>query len=301
MGTDLFVLDDPARPGGETVVKAEVVVVTGASSGIGLATSIAYARRHAHLVLVARDPTRLAVAGRACTDAGAASVDVVAADVLDEVALDEAFRNAVARYGRVDVVVHSAMVMAYGTIEELPLDVIDHVVETATHGTVRVARAALRVFRMQARGTLVIVTSLLASVPVPGIGSYITGKWAQSGLARVLRLETADAPDILIITVAPGAVDTPIYRNAANFVGRVGKPPPPVYRAETVATAILRAVDERRQRVSVGVTNLLIIAGFRWVTPLYERLVGPLYRRFALGRAETPPTTGNVWPPSARS
>ncbi len=272
----------------------EVVIVTGASSGIGRSTAIAYAGRGADLVLVARGHERLADAATACRAAGAASVTAVAADVLDDVAIDAAFTDAVARFGRVDVVVHAAMVMAYGTIEALSLAVIDRVADTATHGTVRVARAALRVFRAQGRGSLVIVTSLLASVPVPGIGAYITGKWAQNGLARVLQLETADVPGIVVTTVSPGAVDTPIYRRAANVQGHAGKPPPPVYRPETVAETIVGAVDHRRRRVTVGWANQFVVAGFRFAAPVYVRLVGPLYRRFALQRDTIPMTDGSV-------
>ena len=242
------------------------------------------------MVLLARGDQLLADAADACRRAGAASVATAVADVLDEEAVDRAIDDAARRLGRLDVVVHSAAVMAYGTIEELPLDVLDRVIDTATHGTVRVSRAAMRTFRRQGRGSLVIVTSLLGSVPVPGIGAYVTGKWAQIGLARVLQLETADAPGITVTTVAPGAVDTPIYRRAATVVGHHGAPPPPVDRAERVADTILRAVDHRRSRVSVGRLNMFIVFGFRFATPLYRRLVGPLYRRFA----SMPPPSPNL-------
>jgi NAD(P)-dependent dehydrogenase (short-subunit alcohol dehydrogenase family) len=275
-------------------MSSQVVVITGGSSGIGLATAMCYAARGADLVLVARGQTLLAEAATACRDNGARSVRPVVADVRDESAIEAMMTSAVAEFGRVDVVVHAAMVMAYGTIEELSLEIVDRVVDTATHGTVRVARAALRVFRAQQCGSLVIVTSLLASVAVPGIGSYVTGKWAQLGLARVLKLETADAPDIIVTTVSPGAVDTPIYRRAASVVGHHGKPPAPVDRADKVARGIVRAVDHRRTRVSVGLTNHVVVFGFRFTNRLYERLVGPLYQHFALDSASIAATDGNV-------
>lgn len=273
--------------------------MTGASSGIGRATAEAFGARGAHVVLIARGPELLAEAAASTLAAGAASAEVVVADVLDGEAIDRAFEGTVAGHGRVDVVVHSAMVMAYGTIEELRLEVVDRVIDTATHGTVRVARAALRQFRAQERGSLVIVTSMLGTVAVPGIGAYVTGKWAQVGLGRILRLETADAPDIFVTTVAPGAVDTPIYRRAATVEGHHGKPPPPVDRPEKVAAAIVKASERGSRRVSVGSLNALVIFGFRFATPLYERLVSPLYRRFALERGTVEPTDGNVFAPSS--
>lgn len=275
----------PARP---------VVLVTGASSGIGRATALAYAARGADLVLLARGPDLLASAAADCLAAGARSATAVPADVLDDDAVRAATTDAVDRFGRLDVVVHAAMVMAYGTIQELPLEVIDRVTDTATRGTVRVVRAALDVFEAQGHGSLVIVTSLLATVPVPGIGAYVTGKWAQLGLARVLQLEVAGMEGVSVSTVSPGAVDTPIYRRAATVEGHHGNPPPPVDQPEKVAAAVLRAADAGRKRVSVGLANQLVVFGFRFVTPLFDRLVGPLYARFALGDTPVAPTDGNV-------
>ena len=281
-------------------VSNEVVVITGASSGIGRATALAYARRGADLVLIARGRELLDLTTQECVDAGAASATASVGDVLDERAMNDAISDTVTRLGRVDVVVHAAMVMAYGSIENLPLAVVDRVIDTATHGTVRVARAALGAFRSQSHGSLVIVTSLLGSVAVPGIGAYVTGKWAQVGLARVLQLETRDAPGVRVHTVSPGAVDTPIYRRAATVVGHRGAPPRPVDSPEKVAATIVSAVGGRRLRRSVGPLNLLVVFGFRCVTPVYSRLVGPLYRRFALTRESVAPTNGNVFGGSAQ-
>lgn len=276
----------------------QAVVVTGASSGIGRATAVAYAARGADVTLVARSRELLDDVAEQCRRAGASSATVAVADVLDAEAMDQVMADARDRVGHLDVVVHAAMVMAYGRIENLPLEVLDRVMDTATHGTARVARSALAVFRQQGRGSLVIVTSLLGSVAVPGIGAYVTGKWAQVGLARTLQLETRDAPGIVISTVAPGGVNTPIYWRAANVEGPVGAPPPPVYAPERVAEAVLRAADQRRKRMSVGFLNQLVVAGFRFVTPVYDVLVGPLYEKLAHGDDLVAPTDGNVFVPS---
>ena len=270
------------------------MIVTGASSGIGLATAQAYASRHAHLVLVARGEELLGEAAEACCALGAATATPMPCDVRDGVAVGEVVARTMADHGRIDVVVHAAMVMAYGSIEELPVEIFTAVVDIAVHGTANVARAALPVFRAQQHGTLVIVSSLLASIAVPGMGAYVTGKWGQLGLARILRLETRDAPGVRVVTVAPGSVDTPVFRRAANIEGRPGKAPPPVVPPERVAAAILSAATSGRQRRSVGKANLIAVVGFRCMTPVYDRLVGPLYRRFAHGRGTIARTSGNV-------
>lgn len=215
-------------------------------------------------------------------------------DVTDADAVDHLWSTTLGRHGRVDVVVHSAAVMAYGAIEELPRELLTTVIDTSTHGTAHVARACLPTFRDQQGGTLVVVTSLLSSVTVPGIGAYVTGKWGQDGLVRVLQHETRDAPGVRVCTVAPGAVDTPIYRRAANLTGFLGTPPPPVDRPEKVARAIVQVTRRPRKRVQVGLANQVIIAGYRLVPFMYDRLVGPLYQRFAKSDEPVEATAGNV-------
>lgn len=160
-------------------------VIVGASSGIGRATARLLAGDGARLVLVARDRERLEAVADECRRAGAVEVVVHSADVARADAVEAVLADAVARFGRLDLVVQSAAVMAYGRIEDLPVEVFDTVVDVTVKGTANLARATLPRLRAQdGDGTLVIVTSLLASVPVPTIGAYITAKWGQAGLAR---------------------------------------------------------------------------------------------------------------------
>ncbi len=206
--------------------------------------------------------------------------------------------DVVAAHGRIDVVVHSPAVMAYGTLERLPADVFTRVVDTSVHGTANVIRTVVPQFRQQPNGgTFIVVTSLLASIPVPQMGAYIVGKWAQLALARVLQLETRGAPRVHVCVVAPGAVDTPIYRRAANFVGRCGRPPSPIASAEDVARAVARRADRPRSSTSVGWANHVIVLGFRVLPWAFNALVTPLFDHFAMSRDAVPATTGNVFDP----
>ena len=280
----------PSHPG-----SPETVLITGASSGIGRATAIELAGRGARLVLVARGRDSLEEAAAEAREAGAAAVVVCPADVTDEDAVRAAVDAAVAEFGRLDAVVHAAQVMAYGSIEELPREIYETVVEVAVHGTANLARVVLPVFRRQGAGHLVVVNSLLGSIAAPLMGSYVTAKWGQLGLVRVLQQETRDEPGISVSAVQPGGVDTPIYFQAASWTGSTGRPPPPVYSAQRVARVVLSTLDRPRRVVQAGIFNPLIKTAFTLLPGVYDYLVGPLLQRMAIANDNVPPTEGNVF------
>ena len=273
----------------------ETVLITGASSGIGRASVLELAARGARLVLVARGKEALDDTAAEARAAGAAEVLVHPADVTDEDAIRAAVEAAVHRFGRLDSVVHAAQVMAYGTIEEVPREVFETVVETAVHGTAVLARVVLPVFREQGGGHLLVVNSLLGQVATPLMGSYVAAKWGQLGLVRVLQQETRDAPGVEVSILQPGGVDTPIYSQAASWAGSTGRPPPPVYSAQRLGRRVVALLDRPRRQVQAGVFNPLITAGFRLVPAVYDFLVGPLLQRLAIAGDDVPPTEGNVF------
>jgi NAD(P)-dependent dehydrogenase (short-subunit alcohol dehydrogenase family) len=203
--------------------------------------------------------------------------------------------DAVERWGRLDAVVHSAQVMAYGRIEELPAAVYETVVDTALHGTANLARAVVPLFRRQERGSLVVVSSLLASVTTPWLGAYIAAKWGQMGLIRVLQQENRDVPGIAISAVSPGGVDTPIYYKGASYLGSTGRPPPPVYTPQRVARTIVATLDRPERQVHAGFANPLVVAGFRLLPAVYDALVGPLMKVAGIARDQVAPRVGNVF------
>jgi len=277
--------------------RGDVVLVLGASSGIGRASAVEFARRGASLVLFSRSPSTLAEAATECREAGARAVEVCPGDVLDPAAVQAAVDRATGTFGRLDVVVHSATVMAYGRIEDVPADVFERVVDTAVQGTFHVFRAVLPVLRAQQRGHVVVVSSLLASIAAPTMGAYVTAKWGQLGLIRTLQQELRELPDVHLSAVAPGGTTTPIYGQAATVLGHTGHPPPPVYTPERVARAVVDRVANPRRLKQSGIANPVIIAGFRLFPPVFDALVGPLLRVFGMARDDVPPTTGNVFAP----
>ncbi|RBY78908.1 short-chain dehydrogenase [Geodermatophilus sp. TF02-6] len=272
-----------------------VVLVTGASSGIGRATVHAFAARGARLVLLARGRAALEETAAEARQRGAAEVLVCPADVTDAAAVQRVVDSAVERFGRLDAVAHAAQTMAYGRVEDVPREVFEAVVDTALHGTANVARTVLPVFRRQDAGHLVVISSLLASVTAPLMGSYVAAKWGQLGLVRTLQQEVRDTPGVHVSAVAPGGVSTPIYYQGATWAGSTGRPPPPVYSAERVARAVVARLDRPRRLVQSGFANPVVIAGFRLLPAVYDALVGPLFRALALADDDVPPTEGNVF------
>jgi hypothetical protein len=115
------------------------------------------------------------------------------------------------------------------------------------------------------------------------------------------RQELRDAPGIEVCTVLPGAVDTPIYRHAANYVGHQIRPLPPVITTERVVAAVVRSVDRAKAEIVVGSVHHLGARAHRAIPRLYDRLVGPLVDQFVLRDIPAPPHNGNVFAPNSQS
>ena len=279
--------------------RPRVVLVIGATSGIGLAAARAFAAQGDALILAARSDQTLREAAAACRSLGAAQVQTVVADVTQQDDVDRAVTAARNAHGRLDVVVLTAATMAYGTIETLPPEVFEPVVRTAVFGAANVARAVLPVFRRQRAGTLIVVNSLLGSITVPRMGAYSTSKWGQRALVRTLQQELRGERNINVCLVSPGSINTPIYYQAANYLGRTARPPWPVRSPEKVADVIVKLADRPQDNVSVpvGPFNPLIITGFRLFPFFYDRIVGAAFRLAATTREQSTPTTGNVEAP----
>lgn len=279
-------------------MEGRVVVVTGASSGIGRATVVLLRRRGAHVVLASRSKEALREAER--ESVGGLSL-VVPTDVSEAGATDALIAAAVDRFGRVDAVVHSAAVLAYGRFEDVPAEVFDATIGTTLLGTANVARSSLRQFSRQGGGALIVVGSLLGKIATPYMSSYVTSKWAVHGLVRCLQIEARSTPGITVSLVSPGGVDTPVYAQAGTYVGRHGRPPPPVVTPEKVARAIVRRLDhpQRDHNVGVGPSNALTVMGFRLVPGVFDLIVTPLMRAAGLERQSVEDSSGNVFDPVA--
>ncbi|MDG4809034.1 SDR family NAD(P)-dependent oxidoreductase [Micromonospora sp. WMMD1120] len=274
---------------------SRVVVVVGATSGIGRATARAFAARGDRLVLAARATDTLAEVRAECADT---EVVTVPTDISEPEALDALAAAAIDSFGRIDVWVHTAAVMVYGSFEQVPERVFDQVVRTDLLSAASSVRVALRHFRAAGAGTVILTGSVLGHITAPYLSAYVASKWGLQGLARTVQQELRDSPGIRLCLVNPGSVDTPVYQQAANYLGRIGRPPPPVASARRVARAIVDCVDRPRREVSVGRLNVVMRVGFTALPGVYDVLVGPLMRLAGLSGKPVAAHDGSVFAPN---
>lgn len=293
------------RKQGVEQIAGSTVVVTGASSGIGRATAVAFAAGGANVVLAARDPATLAQAAADCERAGAAakhgSALAVPTDVSDPAAVRALADRAIERFGQIDVWVNNAGVILYGHFEETPEDVFRQVIETNLFGEIHGSRVALTQFRRQRRGVLINVASLWGRITSPYVTPYVTSKFAVRAFSECLRQGLADIDGhehIHVSTILPESIDTPIFRHAGNYVGREVRAVPPIAGPERVVRVIMRCARHPRREVTVGWAGHLLEIG-HWLMPgsLFARLVPHVFRLAAFGSGEAEIAPGNVLAP----
>jgi short-subunit dehydrogenase len=249
----------------------QVIVITGASSGIGRATAKMAARRGAHVVLTARSGPELAKVVEEIAQAhGSASCHV--ADVTIPHQLEALAELVEKEHGRIDTWVNNAGVSAYGPIEQLGLDDMRRVMDVTYWGVVNGTRAALPRLRKQG-GALINVGSEVSSAPVPLQGPYVAAKHAVLGFTDVLRLELEqERAPVSVTLIQPGSIDTPFFRHAKSIMGREPAPPPPVYAPEVVAEAILHCAEHPERNLVVGGGARAMIALHRAAPRAADRL-----------------------------
>ena len=219
-----------------------VVVITGASSGIGRATAVRLARNGAAVVMCARRADRLEAAAADVRAAGGEALPIVA----DVTRADEVRRlvdAAVERFEHVDVMVCNAGFGIAGAIDDITPDQMQKLVDVNFMGTYHAVRAVLPIFRRRNRGHVIVVSSIVGKRGVPYMGAYAATKFAQAGLAECLRSEVAGS-GIHVTVVFPVSTETEFFdvmsRETGTIITRAHGPRQDV---SVVADAIARAID----------------------------------------------------------
>jgi short-subunit dehydrogenase len=237
----------------------QVLVITGASSGIGLATARMAAQLGARVVLAAREEEQLLDAVQDIRTAGGQAIHVVA-DVSDPGDVTRLADRAVAEFGGIDTWVNNAGLSIYGRAEEVPVEDARRLFDVNYWGVVNGSLAALPHLRLT-EGTLINVGSIVSDRAVPLQGHYSASKHAVKGFTDALRMELEEQADPVAVTlIKPASIDTPFPEHARNYLEMEPQLPPPVYAPEVVARAILACAEQPRREVIVGGGGRMITA-----------------------------------------
>jgi len=275
--------------------KQRVVVVTGASSGIGREVALRLARRGDSVVVAARRGEALEEVAAECRALGGQAM-AVPTDVADPTAVEALATKAVAAYGRIDAWINDAGVYLLGALDETPVEIEARVLDVNLRGVLHGAREAARVMKHQRHGVIVNVSSLAARAPYGLAAVYSASKAGVRALGEALRQELVGT-GVHVVTIYPQGVDTPLFQHGANFTGRAMRAMPPLISPERVARAIVNAIELPRGEIPVGGATRLFTLMRLLLRPLFDVTQPRLVRALHLERTPAVGTAGNLFQP----
>jgi NAD(P)-dependent dehydrogenase (short-subunit alcohol dehydrogenase family) len=271
-----------------------VVVITGASSGIGRATALAFARQRARLVLASRGAEALELVVAQCIRLGAQAI-AVPTDVTDAKAVRALAGAALRRFGGIDVWINNVGVGAVGRFEATPMEAHRRVIEANLLGHMHGAHAVLPHFRSRQSGVLINLIASGGWLTTPYAAAYAASKSGLRGWSATLRAELTDLPHVHVCDVMPTVVDTPGARHSANYTGRRLPPPSGATDPDAVAARIVRLARRPQSALWLGGPAL----PHRLAQAAAPSLVGRIHKWFAdraLARGERAAiSTGNLF------
>ena len=271
------------------------VLISGASSGVGLAAARAFARAGCDVAVLARQPEGLEVAAKVVRDHGRRAV-VVPADVADREQVGAAVARAEAELGGLDVVVSNHAAPVFGPFRDVAPEDFDRAVQVTFLGAVNLIRSALPALE-RSHGTLVVTGSLMTKVPLPTFSSYASAKHALRGFVNTLRVELrAQRSPVRVCLLNPGAIDTPFWRNATSATGRQPRLPPEGYTPSVIANGLVQLARAPRAEVTIGAEGKAIELLWRWCRPAGDLLLVAVYRWYMSGHKPAPEPNA-LWEP----
>jgi len=270
------------------------VLVTGASSGVGAAAAVAFARAGADVALLARSADGLERVAFRVRQHGRRAL-VLPADLTDQDAVDAAVAHVDREWGGLDVAVSNAAALVFGPFKDVPKRDFDRTIAVTFAGAVNLIRATLPLLERSA-GVLVVNGSINGLAPLPAFSAYSAAKHALRGFVKSLRIELrGQRSRVRVALVNAGAIDTPIWKAITTVTGRQPRKPPEGYHPEVIADALVAMARSPRAEITVGAEAVL----FSWLwrlRPLDDLVLGLVYRYYLSGRA--PAVADPLWEPT---
>lgn len=278
----------------------QVIVITGASSGIGLATAELAAREGAKLVLTARSEGALEEIARCLNEAGGDAI-AVSADVSEWEQVEKIAQAAIEHFGRIDTWVNNAGVGMFGRLDELNEGDSRRLFDTNFWGVVNGSLVALPHLRSSG-GALINLGSEVSETVVPLQAMYSASKHAVKGFTDGLRveIEVVDGAPVSITLIQPTAVDTPFPQHAKNYMEKEPKLPTPMIEPQQVAEAILDAAVHPRRETKVGAMSKLDTGLAKFIPSLGDKMAAKQVNRQQYDESPRNPD-GALYQPSEKS
>ncbi len=278
----------------------QIVVVMGASSGIGRATALGFAARGATVVCSARDEAGLTTLVEEIRARGGKAMALVA-DVVDPEQMIGVAAFAAQELGRIDTWVHVAAVSVYARFEDTTPAEFARVIEVNLLGQIHGALAALPHLRRAGRGALICVSSIEGMVSLPFQSAYAASKHGMVGFLDSLRIELArEGVPISVTNIMPAGINTPLFQKARTRLGVEPRPSPPVYAPELVSRAILHAACTPRRDLIVGGVGWALVLAQKLSPSLTDAIVGSPagFESQLTDRPKSPGARDNLFEPS---
>ncbi len=233
-------------------ISEQVVVITGAASGIGRETVIEFGKRGARVVLGDQGQGALEEAARQVERAGG-QAHPVTLDVARWEQVEDLARQVVDRFGRIDTWINNAAVSEYATVEQMTPQEIERIVQVILMGQIWGMKAAIPHMKRERRGMIINVASVLAMRSVPLQSAYCAAKHGIKGFTESLRLELEhEKSGINVTLVMPSSINTPLFEHARSKIEVQPMPIPPIYEPRVVAEAVLHAAEHPTRDIVVG-------------------------------------------------
>ncbi|HLI71269.1 MAG TPA: SDR family oxidoreductase [Ktedonobacteraceae bacterium] len=282
----------------QTGTRPEVVIVTGASAGVGRAIVQAFARRGAHIGLLARGQAGLEGARRDVEDLGGKAL-VLPTDVADPEQVESAATRVEETFGPIDLWINVAMASVFSPVKEMKPEEYKRVTEVTYLGYVYGTLAALNRMLPRDKGHIIQVGSALAYRGIPLQSAYCGAKHAVQGFTESLRAELIhDKSNVKLTMVQLPAVNTPQFGWVKSRLPHKAQPVPPIYQPEVIAEGVTYVADHYRRQLFIGMSTVVTIQGNKLAPGLGDKYLGKTgYKSQQTAQPADPNAPNNLWQP----